>query len=347
VRTLSSKEGKMQEESTLRVGIAGCGYQGRVIAQAIASLDSLQVVAGADPDEAALEELMEHAPQAAHYAAVDDLLAQENVDVVVVATPHHLLYETALAAIHAGKHVLVEKPIGMDEKEAAQLEAAAGQAGICFLSGYSFRYLPAWQHVRVLLQAGAVGEIQAITGSIGTRPMDSGWRATPETGGGPLLYVGCHLVDQILWYLNDAPVEVLANVRYRTDTKAEEIAAFQMRFARGATAQCVVSQNAKGMFNPLTIYGTQGQISLRTTGFFEYAVEVASVAPAADALPAFVPPPPDDPRMIKHRAQLAEFVQVIRGGGQPAVTVSDGRRVLKVLDAVIKSSRTGGVVCIG
>jgi UDP-N-acetyl-2-amino-2-deoxyglucuronate dehydrogenase len=347
----------MSDSMSLRVGIVGCGYQGGVIAKAIALLPSLHVVACADPDRAAAAKFMAHAPDATHYSSVEDLLEQAEPDAVIIATPHHLLYDTALAVIGAGKHALVEKPIGMDEKEAAQLEEAAGQAGICFMAGYSFRYLPAWQQVHGLLQAGAVGQIQAIVGSIGTRPMTSGWQAAPETGGGPLLYVGSHLIDQILWYLNDTPTKVFADVRYRAETRADGIAAFQISFAQGATAQCLVTQHGKGLFNYLDIYGSEGHITLRTVGFLDYAVGVQSNVLPADAPPAAVPsqpdkpraedPRPEDPRMVKHKAQLQEFVQAIHERRQPAVTVGDGRRVLKVLDAVIRSSRTGGPVCIG
>ena len=142
------------------------------------------------------------------------------MDAVFVATLHDALDECSLAAIQAGKHVLAEKPLGLDEKEAAQLEEAVARVNICFMAGYSFRYIAAWQKVRELLQAGAVGEIHTITGSIGIPPMSSGWRASPDTGGGPMLYVGSHLVDQILWNhgLTGQPVEVFADIRYRADT---------------------------------------------------------------------------------------------------------------------------------
>ncbi len=63
--------------------------------------------------------------------------------------------------------MLVEKPVGIDEKEAAQLEEAVARANVCFMAGYSFRYIAAWQKVRELLQAGAVGEVHTVAGSIG------------------------------------------------------------------------------------------------------------------------------------------------------------------------------------
>ena len=227
----------MNTQRDLRVGIVGCGYQGSLLAQSIARDTTLQVVACADPDQAAAARVAAISGKAALYASTEEMLQHAVVDAVLVATSHDALYECALAAIAAGKHVLAEKPIGMDEKEAAQLEEAVARAGVCFMAGYSFRYLAAWQKVHELLQAGAVGAIHTITGCFALGPMSSGWAASPATGGGPLLYVGSHLVDQMLWYLDDDPVEVAANIRYRTDTRADETTTFQIRFARGAVAQ--------------------------------------------------------------------------------------------------------------
>jgi predicted dehydrogenase len=337
----------MENQTPLRVGIVGCGYQGGILAQTMAGGDDLQVTACADPDQAAAARVAAIADKAAVYASVEDMLQHAAVDAVVVATAHHVLYECALAAIRAGKHVLAEKPIGMDEKEAAQLEEAVARANVCFMAGYSFRYIAAWQKVRELLQAGAVGEIHTIAGSIGIEPMSEGWAASPETGGGPLLYVGSHLVDQILWYLGDDPVEVYAGIRYRADTRADETTTFQVRFARGAVAQGVVTQAGADFFNTLDIYGRQGRISLRGVGF-THSVEVVSGALPAYAQPTQLHfPQIADLRLLMLGPQLAEFAQAIRERRQPACTVTDGRRVLKVLDACLKSNRTGRPVRVG
>ncbi|MEP7189442.1 MAG: Gfo/Idh/MocA family oxidoreductase [Roseiflexaceae bacterium] len=182
----------MHEQTPLRVGIIGCGYQGGILAQAIGRTTSLQVTACADPDHIAAARVAKLAGNVAVYASIDALLQAVTVDAVIIATSHDVLYETALAALHAGKHVLAEKPIGMDEKEAAQLEIAVQGTDLCFMAGYSFRYIAAFQKVHALVQANAVGEMLSIAGAIGISPMSSGWEARSETGGGPLLYYGSH-----------------------------------------------------------------------------------------------------------------------------------------------------------
>jgi predicted dehydrogenase len=335
-------EAKMAEQERLRVGIVGCGYQGGVLAQAIAKTGSLQVVACADPDASAADRLASTTGHTAAYASVEELLKHMDVDVVAVATPHHILYEASLAAIHAGKHVLTEKPCGLDEKELAQLEAAVEQRGISFMAGYSFRYFPALQRISALLSDSAIGEIYAVNGSIGGPPLSTGWRSTPETGGGPLLYIGSHLIDQILWSLNDEPVEVFAQVDYRSDTKADKTSSFQIKCSRGALAHCLVTQESGTPFYHLEFYGRHGYIRMRGAGFFNQIVDVLSTTSSEYAYPTTIAPVHiDDPRMVMHIPQLEEFAGAIRARQQPSVTVKSARRVMRVCDAVAKSSRTG------
>jgi len=229
--------------------------------------------------------------------------------------------------------------MGMDEKEAAGLEDAVARANITFMAGYSFRYIAAWQKVRDLLEAGAAGEVHTIVASMSIGPLFEGWISRPEMGGGPLLYVGSHLVDQILWYLGDYPVEVSANIRYRADTRADETTAFQMRLAKGTVVQGMVSQAGTRFINNVDIFGRQGFIGLRGGGF-NYTVEVISNALPAYSQPTIIHfPQVPDLRILMHLPQLTEFAQAIREHRQPSCTVTDGRRVLKVLDAIVKSDR--------
>jgi predicted dehydrogenase len=337
-----------ENQDRLRVGVVGCGYQGGILARTIAESDTFQIAACADPDQAAAGRVAALTENAAMFASIDEMLHHVAVDAVMVATSHDALYECSLAAVRAGKHVLTEKPVGMDEKEAAQLEDAVTRADICFMAGYSFRYFAAWQKAHELLQSGAVGEIHTIVGSMNIGPMSAGWRASPDTGGGPMLYVGSHMIDQILWYLGDDPVEAYAHIRYRADTKADEATAFQIRFARGAVALGTVSQTSSvGLCNNLDIYGRQGSISLRGVGF-NYTVEVLSNALSAYSQPTLIHlPQVEDLRILMHRPQLAEFAQAIREKQQPACSITDGRRVLKIIDAFIKSNRACQPVRIG
>jgi hypothetical protein len=109
----------------LRLGLVGCGFQGSALATAATATAGVRLVACADPDAVAAASVAALAPDVSAHSSIEALLDHEEVDAVVVATPHHLLCPITLAAIRAGKHVLAEKPIGLNEHEAATIEAAS------------------------------------------------------------------------------------------------------------------------------------------------------------------------------------------------------------------------------
>jgi predicted dehydrogenase len=337
----------MDTQSPLRLGLVGCGKQGGALAEAAGRIAGLRLVACADPDYAAASRVAGERRDVSTHASVEALLGESDVDAILVATPHHLLYPVALAAIRAGKHVMAEKPIALNEREAAELEAAAERAGTCFMSGYSFRFSMA-RHVHELVASGAVGEIRAITGAIGCPPIDEGWAAFPETGGGPLLYLGSHLVDMVLWFVDDQPIEVSGDVQRRADTGADDISAFQVRFARGATAQCLVTQGASAFFYTIDLHGSAGRITLRGWNFLQFEIEVSS-----STNPSYTQPTVIRPRIwrdniaMMFEPELEEFASAMREKRRPAITASDGRQVLKVLDAVIRANRADRSLAIG
>ena len=329
----------MVDANRLCAGIVGCGSQGRALAEAVTRIASLRLVAGADPDAAAAANVARLAPDVRTYPSVESLLKANDVDAVLVATPHHLLQPVALAAVWAGKHVMAEKPIALNEQQAAAIADAVAQKGVCYLSGYSFRF-SFGKTVRDLLDSGVVGELHSLQGSIALSPMDKGWNAMPETGGGPLLFVGSHLVDMALWYAGDEPVDVRGDMQRRADTGADNTTAFQIRFARGATAQLLVTQAAPGFFLNMDLIGTLGRISLRVATFLQFEIEVLSRSIAAYAQPTII-----RPRVWRDNIaamlvpELEEFAQAIRDQRQPSITVGDGKRVLRVLDTIASSSR--------
>lgn len=332
----------MNKQNQIRVGLVGCGQHGVGLAQAVRQSCCLKLVACADPNQEAASVVAKLPDEVAIYSDMQEIVYDGVVDAVILATPPHLLYETALTAINAGKHVFAEKPIGIDEREAIQLEEAVARAGVCYMSGYSFRYCAALQQLHSLLQAGVVGEIVAVSGSIGVGPLSSGWIASPVTGGGPLLFVGSHLVDELLWLVNDKAVEVSAKIHYRSDTKADETATFTIHFANGISAQCLVTQAGDGFVNNLDIHGRQGRISLRGVDYLDYSIEVVSQTLSAYTQPTHIHPHIwGDPKLAMLVPELEEFASAIHEQRQPAITVSDGRQVLKVLDAVVRSDRSG------
>jgi predicted dehydrogenase len=206
--------------------------------------------------------------------------------------------------------------------------------------GYSFRYGMA-RYVHELLVAGAVGDLRTITGSVGTPRLNSGWIAQPESGGGPLLFVGCHLIDLALWFAAEEPASVSAIVQHRPDTGADDTTAIQLEFGDGRVAQFLVTQSAADFFYDLQLIGRSGSIALRGRNFVQFEVEVLSTALAPYREPTIIRPTMErDHITMMLMAELAEFADAIEHGRPPSITASDARRVLRVLDAVGESERT-------
>ena len=330
----------MDNHEALRVGLVGCGRHGGALAQGVMRSEQLRLVACADPDVAATRDIGALADGIGRYGSLAELLGEADVDAVLIATPHDQLAPLSLSAIRAGKHVLVEKPMALDESEAREVEFAAASAGVTCMVGYSFRYGMA-SYVSDLLAQGAVGDLRAITGSIGLPPLDSGWVARPESGGGPLLYVGCHLIDLALWFLAEEPTSVWASVRERAGTGVDDTSAIQLAFSDDRVAQFLVTQSAAGFFYELQVIGRSGWITLRGRNFTQFEIEVLSDEVAAWREPTLIRPNMQGDHITSMlMPELAEFAQAVAEGRPPGVTASDGRRVLRVLDAVRESGHT-------
>jgi len=337
----------MDNPEALRIGVVGCGNHGGALAEAVMRSEKLRLVAGADPDAAARRRMAALEDGVSTHESLADLLNSVDVDAVLIATPHDVLAPLALSAIRAGKHVLIEKPMATNEPQAREVEFAAASADVTCMVGYSFRFGMA-RYVHDLLAQGAVGEVRAITGSIGTPRLDNGWIAQPESGGGPLLFVGCHLIDLALWFMAVEPATVWATVHRRSDTGADDTSTIHLEFSDGRVAQFLVTQSAASFFYDLQVIGGSGSVALRGHNFVQFDVEVHSTAIAAYRETTIIRPTMQrDHITMMLIPELAEFTDAIEHRRPPAITASDGRRVLRVLHAVSESARMGQAVALG
>lgn len=330
----------------LRTAVVGCGYHGTALAQAVLRSDRLQLVACADPDAAATRNVATLADGVSSHESVVELLRAADVDTVLIATSHDALAATALAAIRAGKHVMIEKPMALNEVEAKEVEFAAASADVTCMVGYSFRYGMA-KYVSELLAQGAVGDTRAITGAIGTGAMEDGWVARASSGGGPMLYVGCHLIDLALWLMGEEPNEVTAQVLHRPVSGVDETSAVTLGFGDRRLAQFIVTQKAPGFFYDLRVIGSSGFVGLRGRNFVQFELEVQSEVLDVYREPTIIRPMMRGDHITTMLIpELAEFAAAIADERPPAITATDGRRVLRVIDAIGQSSHTQRLVAL-
>jgi predicted dehydrogenase len=339
-------ENTMSNSKQLCVGLIGCGYQGQWLARAVAEIDSFQLTACTDPEPRATAAISAIADKVGVKESAEAVI--DAVDVVLIATPHHLLQPYALQAINAGKHVLAEKPIALNEKQAEALETAVARSGATYMAGYSFRYFPPVAEAKRLINEGIIGDIQTISAGMPKGGLRPGWVSDRDAGGGILGFYGCHIVDRILWFVDDQPVEVMATVSYYPKSGVDQTSMFHVRFEKGVIAQFNICGSSAGWFDFAHICGRNGHLYLTLPAFPNYELTVSSTVDEAYATPKTSTMDLDRETAILQKmvAELTDFAEAINESRQPPITVADGRMVLQVLDAVIKSGQTGQPVSL-
>ena len=196
---------------TLRWGIVGTGKIAGAFARDAGSLPDAQIVAVGSRSQESADRFGDAYGVARRHATYQALVEDPEVDAVYVATPNPLHAENALAAIAAGKHVLVEKPFALDAGEAASVVAAARKAGVFCMEAMWTRFLPHVVRIRRLVADGSVGEVRTVSADLGMNfaPDPAHRLFAPELGGGALLDLGIYSISWVFMVLG-APSSVTA-----------------------------------------------------------------------------------------------------------------------------------------
>ena len=195
------------------------------------------------------------------HGSYEALVADPGVDVVYVATPHNFHVVHALLAIEAGKHVLVEKPVGLDADEARAIGDAAVRAGVFCMEAMWTLFLPKFDVVRQVLEEGALGRVVAAHADMGERFDEPHRIMRPELAGGPLLDLGTYAVTFATWTLG-APDTVTA-----VATPAPNGINGQLAIALGTPGGGTAALHTTILADTATsasIIGTEGRIDLDT-----------------------------------------------------------------------------------
>jgi predicted dehydrogenase len=323
----------------LGVGIAGCGLVGRKRA---AALEGARLVACTDvqPDRAIA--LAKTAPSADVEPDWRRLVARRDVDVLIVAATNDALAPITLAAVEAGKHVLVEKPAARSAAELKTIIVAARRTGALVRVGFNHRYHPALLKARELVTAGAVGPLMLVRGRYGhggRLGYEREWRARPEiSGGGELIDQGVHLIDLARWFLGDFTDVRGFAATFFWDMPVDDNAFLLLRTDEGRAATLHVSCTEwKNLFS-LEIYGRTGKLQIDGLGgsyglerltFYEMKPEMGPPATTAWEYPE-----PDRSWAV----EFGEFVEDIRLDRQPGAGLADAHAALVVVEEIYRQS---------
>jgi len=321
------------------VAILGCGLIGQKRSKTLAGAN---LVVCADVDEKRAKSLAAGFPGCDASADWRAAVQRADVDLVIVAATNDALVETSLAAVQAGKHVLVEKPAARNVAELDLLIAAARNSDVLVRVGFNHRYHPALLKAHELVDAGELGELMFVRGRYGhggRKGYDREWRANPAlSGGGELIDQGVHLIDLSRWFLGDfSDVQGLAHT-YFWDMPVDDNGFMLLRTAKDQTAFLHVSCTEwKNIFS-LEIYGRNAKLHLEGLGG-SYGVEKVSFY---KMLPEMGPPDTtiwEYPRGDNSWAlEFAEFLEDIRLKRTPSANLMDARAALAVVEKIVKDS---------
>jgi predicted dehydrogenase len=324
----------------VRVAIIGCGAIGQKRARALGPSDRLVAVADVNAQRA--QQLAAAYPGCAALPAWQDCIARADVDAVVVSTVNSALARVSLAAIRAGKHVLVEKPAARNPDELYPVLEAARAAGVVVKVGFNHRFHPALQRARELVDSGALGPLLFVRGRYGhggRRGYDREWRADPTVaGGGELLDQGVHLIDLSRWLLGDFTVVEGHVATWFWQMSVEDNGFVSLRTATGQTAWLHASCTEwKNLFS-FEIYGRYGKLHAEGLGG-SYGVERLAYY---RMLPQMGPPattiweyPGEDPSW---QAEWEDFHACAETGRAPCGDLQDALAALEVVHEVYRRS---------
>ncbi len=249
-----------------KIGIIGAGHYGEEHAKAIAQLDDAVVTAASRTNADALAAFTARYGGAG-YTDYVELLNDPDVEVVVIATPHHLHTDIALAAARAGKHILLEKPMAPTLAECQQIADAAREADVALMLGHVNHFAPAYQVAKAILDSGEMGEVVLGTATMQKQWMEPNrrtWHLDRSAGGGVWMTVGLHPVDRMTWLINAPVTHVSAQLSTRFyDQQADDTGMAFFRYANGAAGTVVSVGYSDGAPKHLTeLICTRGMLNI-------------------------------------------------------------------------------------
>ena len=321
------------------VGIIGCGSIGQKRSHSLGSGGWLVGCVDIHHDRA--KKLADIYGAIAHLTW-QDLLDSPTIDLVVIATLHDSLAEITLAAIAAGKHVLVEKPAARSSIELAPIMVAAKKSNIKVRVGFNHRYHPSLQKAKSIIDSGALGELMFIRARYGHGARlgyDKEWRADPKlSGGGELIDQGPHLIDLSRWFLGDfSEIDGFAYTYYwnmPVDDNGFMLLKTPKKQVAFLHASCTEWKNLFSM----EIYGKDGKLDISGLGG-SYGLEKLTYY---KMLPQMGPPetvsweyPTGDDSWAVEMAEFYEDIQLDRA---PAAGLNDAYQALKIIEKIYKDS---------
>lgn len=307
------------------VAVIGAGFWGKNHVRVFKELDETELVAVCDIDAEKAKNLAKQFSVEA-YVNIGKMLRRADIEAVTICTWSTSLAKEALKALKAGKHVLVEKPMAANSKQAEKLLKTAEKEELHLTVGFLMRFIPGIQFIKESIEKRTIGELV-----FATAKRVSQW---PERIGdvGVVKDLAIHDIDMMRYLFDGDPVAVYAKTGNKKHKRFEDYAHIMLTFEGG--------KNAFIESNWLTPYKTRVLVVTGSEAIakLDYITQELTIENAKETVQ------PRIPWQEPLKLELRHFVNCILGKEKPVVTGMDGFKAIKIAEAALKSSKTGKLV---
>ncbi len=274
-----------------------------------------------------------------------DLLSDDRIDAVVLATPHSRHAEQVMQVAAAGKAVLVEKPFTLTRASAEAAARACEAAGIVCALGHTRRFLPAVEKLREVVRSGTLGQVLHVEGHFSTDEgygfAAGGWRASQaESPAGGMTGFGIHVMDAFISFLGPVAQVTATSERRVLRSNLDDTTVVLFRFEAGYSGY-LATLTATAPFWRIHVFCSDGWIEMRG----ESRLVIKKRNEAEDVLD-FPPLDPVRAELAAARAELEAFARALSGGSPYPLPLDQAVHGTAVLEAIVTSSRTGKTVSL-
>ncbi len=335
----------MKYSITIKVGVVGCGYWGPNLVRNLRQAPDCHLKTLCDTSEPRLAHMRRLHPEVATTHQFSDLLQDPELNAIVVATPVRFHYEMAKAALNAGKHVFIEKPMARSEAESEELVSLADRLGLLIMVGHTFLFSPAVRRMKEIIEAGDIGEVQYIAArrlnlGLFQKDINVAWDLAP------------HDISIILHLLDESPISVSCQGSSHVTRGIEDVTMMYLNFRKNRCAFIHNSWLDPKKVRQMTVVGSRRMIGYYDTQprekFKIYDARV-EVPPHYDSFAeftysyhygdAYVPYIKQDEPL---KLECQHFLDSIRGKTTPLTSGRLGAEVVRILEASSESLRQHG-----
>lgn len=328
--------------NTLRTGIVGSGGWGTHIAEQFHENPDAEVVALTDIAETSREragETLEVGPEH-RYEDHEAMMANEALDAVQITSPHELHYDHVVAALERGLHVFCEKPFTPGLERARELTRRVEDSDVVMMVGYQRHVNAAYSEVREAIAGGDI-EPKLVTAELAQdwiRIASGTWRADPDLSGGGQLYdSGSHVLDAIIWMIDEIPTTVTAEMEFEDAERVDVQAALTVRFDGGTVASIAISGDSPDVYERIAVRGDGGRSIVQGTGWSHREVSITDAEGEERTAVA------EDLSSYK---KVDAFVRAVRNDETTPATARNALYATALTEAAYEAARTGERVSI-